>query len=63
MEDISKSESGGISRYSDFANRVKFGVAVPPDTKEPMTSPAPPITVKEPLDTANYYSLCCVVMQ
>ena len=36
-----------------FANRVKFGVAVPPDTKEPIASPAPPITLREPLDLAN----------
>ena len=36
-----------------LANRVKFGVAVPPDTKEPTTRPAPPTTLKVPLDTAN----------
>ena len=30
-----------------------IGVAVPPETNEPTTSPAPPITVSVPLDLAN----------
>ena len=36
-----------------LAKREKFGVAVPPETNEPTTSPAPPITVSVPLDLAN----------
>ena len=36
-----------------FAKRAKFGVAVPPETKEPMTRPAPPMIVSDPLDLAN----------
>ena len=36
-----------------LAKRVKLGVAVPPETKEPTTSPAPPMTVRVPLDLAN----------
>ena len=37
-----------------LANLEKFGVAVPPDTKDPITIPAPPITVSVPLDFANW---------
>ena len=36
-----------------LAKREKFGVAVPPETNEPTTSHAPPITVSVPLDLAN----------
>lgn len=36
------------------AKREKFGVAVPPETNEPMTRPAPPMTVSVPLDFANW---------
>ena len=39
---------------ASFANLVKLGVAVPPDTKEPITRPAPPITLKVPLEAANW---------
>ena len=42
-----------VPDFASFAKRVKFGVAVPPDTKEPITSPAPPTTLNVPLDTAN----------
>ena len=36
-----------------LAKRVKFGVAVPPETKEPITMPAPLITVRLPELLAN----------
>lgn len=39
--------------FPSFAKRAKFGVAVPPETKEPMTRPAPPMIVRDPLDLAN----------
>ncbi len=39
--------------FPSFAKRAKFGVAVPPETKEPMTRPAPPMIVSDPLDFAN----------
>ena len=42
-----------VPDFASLAKRVKFGVAVPPDTKEPMTRPAPPMTLKDPLETAN----------
>ena len=42
-----------IPTFPFLAKRVKLGVAVPPDTKEPITRPAPPITVRVPLDLAN----------
>ncbi len=32
----------------DFANRVKLGVAVPPLTKEPITSPTPAKMLSSP---------------
>ena len=38
-----------------FANLEKLGVAVPPETKEPTTRPAPEMTVREPELFAN----CC----
>ncbi len=33
--------------------RVKFGVAVPPDTNDPMTRPTPAKSVREPLFCAK----------
>ena len=36
-----------------FAKRVKFGVAVPPLTKEPITSPTPEKIVSFPVDLAK----------
>lgn len=39
--------------FPSFAKRAKFGVAVPPETKEPMTRPAPPMIVRDPLDLAT----------
>ena len=49
-----------------FAKRAKFGVAVPPDTKEPTTSPAPPTMVRLPLDLANWSMMvpspCCTAI-
>ena len=39
--------------FPSFAKRAKFWVAVPPETKEPMTRPAPPMIVSDPLDYAN----------
>lgn len=43
-----------VPDLASLANRVKFGVAVPPDTKEPITRPAPPMMLKLPLDFANW---------
>ena len=42
-----------VPDFASFAKRAKFGVAVPPDTNDPITIPAPPMTVIDPLDTAN----------
>ena len=36
-----------------FANRIKFGVAVPPEIKEPITYPIPVNTLIFPADCAN----------
>ena len=38
---------------ASLAKRVKLGVAVPPETKEPTTRPAPLMMVKSPLLLAN----------
>ena len=43
-----------VPDFASLAKRVKFGVAVPPDTKEPMTRPAPPMTLKDPLERTGY---------
>ena len=40
--------------FPSFAKRAKFGVAVPPETKEPMTRPAPPMTLKDPLERTGH---------
>ena len=43
-----------VPDFASLANLAKFGVAVPPDTNEPTTIPAPPITLIVPLDLANW---------
>ena len=44
---------GAVLLAELLAAKGYFGVAVPPDTKEPIASPAPPMTLREPLDLAN----------
>ena len=41
--------------FPSFAKRAKFGVAVPPETKEPMTRPAPPMIVRDDRSVASHY--------
>ena len=44
---------GDGTRFSVLCKTCEVRVAVPPETKEPMTRPAPPMIVRDPLDLAN----------